>query len=144
MDRDKLREDNERKKEYLSSFKYAEREVERLDYKIQTLRSMKMSPSVVLDDMPHSNAKKDLSDYAANLDELIREYVKERYKRIQLFKEITDQIDLLTDEPERQVLFERYIKDKKWEDVCVNLKYCWSRTHEIHSSALKNFQIKTG
>lgn len=132
---------NEEKKEYLNSYRDAQQEVKRIEYKIKELRMMKMFPSVVIDDMPHGSGKSDLSDYAEKLDELINTYTKERYKRIMLFKEITDQIEQLGNDRERQVLFERYIKGEKWERICVNIGLNWTHTHRIHKKALENFKM---
>lgn len=136
-----VKEDSEEKKDYLNKYKEAESEMERLEYKIKMIRELKMSPSVVIDGMPHGSGHSDLSDYIVKIDELEQLYVARRYQRICLFGEISEKIESLADEQEKQVLFERYIKGLKWEDVCNHIGYSWKQTHRLHNRALKNFRM---
>ena len=69
METTAIQEENEKKKEYLKSYRRAiKREQDILD-EIQRLRLDKMFPSVVNDGMPHGSSHSDLSDYVAILDE---------------------------------------------------------------------------
>jgi len=50
--------------------------------------------------------------------------------------EIENAIDSLPPE-ERRLMRKRYIENKKWEVICVEMNYCWRQVHYFHSAALK-------
>lgn len=134
--------ENEKKKEYLKSYKRsAKREQDILD-EIMKLRMDKMFPSVVNDGMPKGSSQSDLSGYAATLDDLIEKLKKERLEKIQHLRNIEDQIGKLQDEDEKRVLRLRYIRGLKWEEVEVEMHYRWTQIHRIHGKALKKFKME--
>ncbi len=131
--------DIEKKKEYLRGYEKALRQMERSELRIKEMRLNRIFPSVINDGMPHTSGQSDLSEYAALLDQEERRYIKYRYQRIRKCKEITDRIEQLSDEDEKDVLMCRYIKLMKWEDIAVKMGFSWKWVHKIHSRALKNF-----
>lgn len=131
----------EKKKEYLQGYEKAIRQMERSELKIKEMRLNKICPTVILDGMPHAKKNSDLSSYAAMLDQEERRYMKARYKRIKLCKEITDKIEWMEDEDEKDVLVYRYIKLLKWDDICEKMHCSLQHTHRIHKKALKNFKM---
>ncbi len=131
----------EKKKEYLRSYEKAVRQMERSELRIKEMRLNRICPSVINDGMPHSSSQSDLSGYAALLEQEEKQYMQYRYQRIKKCKEITDRIERLSNEDEKDVLIYRYIKLMKWEDICVKMNFSWRRIHYIHSNALKNFMI---
>ena len=134
MDR-RLQEENEKKKEYLKSYRRAvKREKDILD-EIQRLRSDKMFPSVVNDGMPKGSSQSDLSDYIAILDEQIELLKAERLEKARCYQKIERQIRQIKNEDEQEVLRLRYIIGLKWEEVALNMSYSWKHIHRIHSSA---------
>ena len=140
MDR-RLQEENEKKKEYLKSYRRAvKREKDILD-EIQRLRSDKMFPSVVNDGMPKGSSQSDLSDYIAILDEQIELLKAERLEKARCYQKIERQIRQIKNEDEQEVLRLRYIIGLKWEEVALNMSYSWKHIHRIHSSALCNFKM---
>ncbi len=136
-----MTEENEKKKDYLKGYERAIRQMERSELRIKEIRHNKMSPSVIIDDMPHGSGQSDLSIYAAALDQEERKYMKARYQRIKLCREISDKIECQKNEDEKDVLMYRYIKLMKWEDICVKLNHSWQHIHRIHSRALENFNM---
>lgn len=134
-------EDIEEKKEYLRGYERAVRQMERSQVKINEMRMNRICQSVNNDGMPHAHNCSDLSAYAALLDEEERRYIKDRYNRIKLCRDITDKIERMENEDEKDVLMYRYIKMMKWEDICVKMKYSWKHVHRIHSRALNNFKM---
>ena len=135
--------ENEQKKEYLKGYERAVRQMERSELKIREMRLNKISLAIVMDGMPHASKNSDLSGYAALLDQEERRYMKARYKRIQMCKEITDKIERMKNEDEKDVLMYRYIRLMKWEDICVKMNFSWQWVHKIHAKALRNFEIPT-
>lgn len=99
--------ENEIKKEYLREYRWHVRKIRRIEAELAELRAMKTSVSVVNDGMPHGSGQSDLSGYAAELDQLERSLVQERYRRVVAYKEISGQISRLSSENEKEVLFYR-------------------------------------
>ena len=137
---DKMTE-NERKKEYLKRYREHIRNIRRIEEEIAELRTMKVSISVNNDGMPHGSGQCDLSDYAAELDRLEHDLLRERYHRVAAYKEISGQIKSLSDEMERDVLFYRYIKGRNWWEIAEKMGYSERQIHRYHGNALAHFQI---
>lgn len=131
--------ENDKKKWYLRGYERAIRDMKRSEERIREMRINRICPSVIADGMPHASGGSDLSGYAARLDEEERKYQKARYLRIKRCQEISDKIERLVDEDEKDVLFYRYIKLMKWEDICVEMHYSWKWIHKIHARALEHF-----
>ncbi len=141
MTKEKQTEAIEAAKEYLKGYERAVRKLERIELRIAEMRSRQVSPHVCLDGMPHVFSVKDLSGYAALLDEEERRYLKSRYLCLRKCREITDKIERLSQDEEKAVLLHRYIKLQKWEDICEEMGYSWKHIHRIHTAALKNFKM---
>lgn len=137
-----VREENNRKKEYLRKYLEAKRMQEVLEREIDELRLDRMIPgSPAQDGMPHGSGGGDLSGYAARLDELDRSLHAQLERKLRIRKEITDKIDAMSDETESLLLRLRYIHGLKWEEVAVKMDYSWRAVHKIHSKALEHFEI---
>lgn len=133
--------ENDEKKWYLKGYERAIREMKRSEERIREMRMNRICPAVIADGMPHASGGSDLSGYAARLDEEERKYRKARYLRIKRCQEISDKIERLVDEDEKDILFYRYIKLMKWEDICLKMNHSWQHVHRIHSKALNNFKM---
>lgn len=131
----------EGKKEYLKSYERAVRQMERSEEKIREMRLGQVIPATNNDGMPHAHNAADLSGYAALLDEAESQYMADRYQRLKICKEITDRIERMDNEDEKDVLTYRYIRLMKWESIAVKMNYSWKQVHRIHSSALNNFKL---
>lgn len=136
-----LKEENEKKKEYLWGYQRAVKAVERIEEELRELKMSKIYPPTVNDGMPRGSGGGDLSGYASRVDQMERKLKKARYLRIQKMKEITDRINALSSEEEKGVLTYRYIRKMKWEEIAVKLNHSWAGIHRLHAKALKNFQI---
>lgn len=134
--------ENEQKKEFLMSYQLAKRDVTRLEEQLAELRIGKMSPGCEIGDgLPHAHNATDLSSYAAKVDELEREIVAARYRRICAFEQVRNCIEALEDEREKLLLTYRYLRGLKWEEICVKMDYKWRQVHRIHARALKNLKM---
>lgn len=134
-------EENEKKKEYLKGYRDNVEAANRIEEQIRELRADKLYPSYILSDMPRSYEKKDLSDYAAKLYDLIEELKRTRFKRIDTYTKISRQMELMENERERQVLKYRYIDGHKWEDIAARMNVEWTQIHRLHKKALEKFKI---
>lgn len=133
--------ENEKKKEYLKSYRDAVIAETQIKEEIDQLRMDKMFPSLVQDGMPHGSGASDLSAYAAKLDELLGELEEQMNERIQLRREIVRKIECMESETEKAVLRYRYIHMLKWEEIAVKMSYAWQHIHRIHGKALSHFEM---
>lgn len=136
-----VKQENERKKEYLDGYRKCIRRIDRLNEELAEIRINKMFPSMTQDGMPHAHNNTDLSVYASRIDKTERKIIKARYLKIQKMKEITEKIERMDDENEKDVLFYRYIRLMKWEEIAAKMKYTYRNVTKIHGRALCNFQI---
>lgn len=138
-----IREENEKKKEYLGGYRRHGRRIKRIGSEIEEIRSMKMSVSAMKDDgMPHgSGTTSDLSDYVARLETLEEELYKEGVKQVESYKEIDYKISQIKNEDERDVLFYKYIKGKKFWEIAQIMDYSERWVKELHGNALKNIEL---
>ena len=134
--------ENDLKKEYLRKYRTHVRRIHRINAEIAELRSMKISPSVNNDGMPHGGCgQSDLSGYAAELDSMVQELIDERYCRIKDYQEIVVRIKKLKSENEKDVLFYRYIRGMDWWEIAEKMKFSERQIFRIHGKALANFKI---
>lgn len=55
-------------------------------------------------------------------------------------QEVLDTIDKLDSHDEIKVLYLRYFKYLKWEEIAVSMNYSYMHVHRIHGKALENIQ----
>lgn len=72
----------------------------------------------------------DIVSKREEIEQEINRIIFLRDKRLKLF-------DSLTDVLQYQVLYERYVRNKKIIDIADNLGYCERHIHAIHSKGLK-------
>ena len=134
--------ENEKKKLFLKSYLRDKQAVRRIEEQLSELRLSKLSPGMSIGDgMPHGSDMRDLSDYAAKVDELERELIQARYDRIQSFRKVQAAIEELEDEAEKDLLTYRYLRGMKWEEIAVKMGYTWRHTIRVHGHALENFKM---
>lgn len=136
-----IRQENQKKKEYLKGYKTAIKREKRILDQIQKLRMDEMMPAMKYDDMPHGSNISDLSDYAVKMDELLEELRQERMEAITQYTKIYQQIKQVKDERERELLSYRYLQDKRWEEICGIMNISWKHIHRIHGESLKKFKM---
>ena len=109
LEENNVKNENERKKEYLRGYRKHGKRIKRIELEIEEIRSMKMYPSMSNDGMPRGSNQSDLSSYAAALQEKEDELYREGVEQVKLYKDIGHRIDKLDNENERDVMFYRYI-----------------------------------
>lgn len=137
---DQHKEENEKKKEYLRRYHAAELAEREIREEIDDLRMNKMFPALIQDGMPHGSSCMDLSEYAAQLDELLTELKDQMEQRIRIRREITQRIEAMQDETEKTVLRLRYIHWLRWEQIAERMGYSLRNTTKIHGKALAHFE----
>lgn len=137
-----VQEENEKKKEYLRGYQKSLKREKRICEDIQELRARKIFPSCGMGDgMPHGSNQTDLSDYIVILDELMEDLKQERLNGAIQREKIERSIRTVPDENESEVLRLRYLKDKQWEEIALEMGYSWQHVHRIHGKALMNLVI---
>lgn len=134
------KEENEKKKEYLRRYHAAELAEREIREEIDDLRMNKMFPALIQDGMPHGSSCMDLSEYAAQLDELLTELKDQMELRIRIRREITRKIESMQDETEKAVLRLRYIHWLRWEQIAERMGYSLRNITKIHGKALAHFE----
>ena len=132
---------NEQKKEYLRGYLRHVRRIKRIESELDELRAMKSSVSVSNDGMPRGSGNSDLSGYAAQLDRLERDLVKERYNRIVAYKDIAQRINWIASDNEKDVLFYRYIKGFEWWEIAEKMNYTERWILKLHGKALVHLEL---
>lgn len=141
MDQEKKKK-NEDKKEYLRGYRKHGKRIRRIEKEIETIRSMKLYPSMHNDGMPHgSSGQGDLSGYAAELTEKENELYEEGVEQVKSYKEISAKIKELENEDERDVLFYRYIVGMDWWKVAQEMDCSERWVQELHGRALEKMKI---
>ena len=136
-----VKEENEKKKEYLKQYGKALHQKKRIEEELERLKLDRMLPgALAADGLPKSSNLSDLSDYAAEVDEQERKLVEQRKRRVRIRTEIRERIEQIEDETEKDILTYHYIDLMRWKEICARTGYCWQYVHKKHSDALKNFK----
>lgn len=136
-----IKDENERKKEYLWEYRKHGMKIKRISSEIEEIRSMLLYPSIQNDGMPHGSNQSDLSDYAAKLTEKEEALYLEGVEQVKTHKDIDYRINQMENEDERDVLFYRYIKNKRWWEIAELMGYSERHITRIHGNALKHFEL---
>lgn len=138
----KLKKENELKKEYLNSYLLASRDILRFTEQLEALKASRISPSSLIGDgMPHGHDGNDLSDYVSDVSELEQDIIDKIRKRRQLLVQVTRAIETLKNDSEKDVLTYRYIKGAPWSAVAKLMKCSERNVHFIHGRALMHFRV---
>lgn len=125
-------------KEFLKQYEKAVKKAERYkeEYKdesalIDAIRSLSNN-----DGMPHgSNISKPTEDKAVRLADKALQWKMAQLDAVEVRQQVFEMIDGISG-IEGDVLFQRYIKLRKWEEICVLLHYSWNGVHKAHYRAL--------
>ena len=126
-------------KEYLKQYEWAVKRAQRYEeeYQNEALLIDAVKSLSDNDGMPHgSGISKPTEEKAIRLADKKLRLIEAKLEAIAIRQEIFDTIDRV-DGIEGDVLYERYIKLHKWEDICVLLHYSWYGVHNAHRRALK-------
>ena len=125
-------------KEFLKQYENAERRLRRIEIEFDD--ELKMIDSIRSasdnDGMPHgSSIGRPTEEKALRLADARMRLVEARLEAAEKRQVVFDVINSI-DGVEGDLLFERYIKLRKWEEICVLLHYSWNGIHSAHRRAL--------
>ena len=125
-------------KEYLKQYEYAQKKADRFreEYEAELLKVDAVRSLSDNDGMPHgSNISKPTEDKAIRLADKALKWKAAELEAIEIRNEVFETICGITD-IEGDVLYQRYVKLRKWEEICVLLHYSWKGIHLVHKRAL--------
>ena len=133
-------------KEYLQQIGRYDRLINNKLVELAQYRSMACSVSAVKnDEKVQSSPSHDTMDKIVSkieqmeneIDTLVDRYIDN--KRI-----IISQIDSMSDEMTYQILFSRYVEQKTFEKMAIEMNYCYKQIIRRHGKALQEFEQKWG
>lgn len=133
-------------KEYLQQIGRYDRLINNKLVELAQYRSMACSVSAVKnDERVQSSPSYDTMDKIVSkieqmeneIDMLVDRYIDN--KRI-----IISQIDSMSDEMAYQILFSRYVEQKTFEKMAIEMNYCYKQIIRRHGKALQEFEQKWG
>ena len=125
-------------KEYLRQYERAEHKARRYreEYENESLLIDAIRSLSNNDGMPHgSGISRPTEEKALRLADKRLRLIDAEVEAMKIRQELFDFIDRI-DGVEGDVLFERYINLRKWEEVCVVMNYSWNGIHKVHRRAL--------
>lgn len=132
--------ENEAKKQFLRKYQSLLRKEKHLEQEIESIRSRYTGQAITYSDMPHGTDQRDLSDFAAEVDDLLRDLEATRWQTIHQYHLIMIGIEAITDEREQEVLRLRYLHDMEWQDIADEMKWDRITIWRIHGDALLHFE----
>lgn len=136
--------ESQRKKEYLRQYIILKRREKELEDEIESIRSRYTGKAITYSDMPKASSNQsDLSDYAVEVDELLRTLECRQAESVRVYKSIESSIEQMQDDREKELLRLKYLLDLTWPEVADRMGYSmdserWVRT--MHDKALEHFQ----
>lgn len=133
-----------RAKEFLRQYEYADKRAKRLQAEYE--RELELIDSVRStlggDGMPHgSGVSRRTEDAAIRLADKAMRWKMAQVEAIEKRQEVFELIHGV-EGTEGEILYERYINLRRWEDICVVIHLSWRQTHRLHGKALNLIEEK--
>lgn len=135
---------NQKKKDYLRSYKPIERRIRQIEEDIQKLQmEADASRAIQYSDMPKklSNMQSPQEAYTIALEEAINNRAALKAEYVKKKEEIKQTIHSINDEELEELLEYRYISEMSIKQIAKKIGYGTAQTNRMHSKALK--EIKT-
>jgi len=87
-------------------------------------------------DITHGGVPATLEDAVLRLVDLDAKLAGEIQRYTAAVDEITEAIRLVEDERLSTLLYLRYVKGERWEQIAVAINYAWAQVHRLHHRAL--------
>lgn len=132
--------ENEAKKQFLKKYQSLLRKERQLEREIESIRSRYTGQAITYSDMPHGTDQHDLSDYAAEVDDLLRDLEATKWQAIHQYHLILSGIEDIQDDREQEVLRLRYLHNMEWQDIADEMGWDRITIWRIHGYALQHFE----
>lgn len=132
-----IKEENERKKEYLMSYLPYKRMAENAERMLEELKIKKMFPGMSTGDgLPGGSRISDMSDYMVEEEKLTENILKKKSEYIAKYTEIYNAIHAL-DAIHAEILEQKYLNRLNFADVCKEVGYEKTKVYQLHGEALR-------
>lgn len=130
-------------KEELNQYKFARKRVDEALEEYEKYKDRATKITSILSDMPKGGKRKDkIADNATAMADLSKEY-EQRWIAAERGRLIIEaKIDNM-EEPYRTLLHKRYIDDKAFEQIAIEMGYSYDWTTHLHGEALKLYENST-
>ena len=122
---------------YLSRYKTAQAECQDIERRIERVRLEMMGVKGISyegGDMPKAhNVERDLSDYIARIDDLIRDWQAAQARALEFMREVSAAINAVEHDQARRILMLHFVDGHSYEDIAeripcgINSVYRWRR-----------------
>lgn len=145
LEENNIKNENNRKKEYLRGYRSSRRRIDRINGEIVELKELATSVKAIdYSGMPHGSGKqKDLSDELARIDSLAEKLGKEKESCIETYISIEKQMKEVKNEDENDVLFYRYVKGLRFWEIAEKMDCSEQWVHKLHGRALVHLKLPT-
>ena len=130
-------------KEYLSQYKSANREIDRLIE--EKARWMDLATRITPAQTQGGRASGSENGKIPLVVEKIIEAEEKINARVDelvdLRREIEARLAMMSEDKQREVLHRRYILGQKWEEIALNMNYSYMQVCRIHGAALQAFKM---
>lgn len=129
-------------KEYLRQYEELNKRALRLkhEYQVELEKIDAVGSTLAGDGTPHgTGVSRKTEDKAIRLADKALRWKEAELDAIAKRQEIFEVINSVSG-VEGEVLYERYINLRHWEEICVLIHYSWVQTHEYHKRALRIIQ----
>lgn len=125
-------------KEYLSQYRFL---AEKLNAKLERYQELQDRATHITPNANGCGSGSEISDKVGKIGTLLADISEEMYddiKRLrQQYKEIEDTISQVDDDTLQILLEKRYISGKTWEQIAVEMNFCYRHTCRLHGIALR-------
>ncbi|MBQ1792159.1 MAG: DUF1492 domain-containing protein [Oscillospiraceae bacterium] len=127
-------------KEYLSQAYRLDQRIERKLEDRDRMRAKLVKATAQLTGMPRGSGT-DWTDAAVRVMEYEQQIAAEIEELCRVKTEIRAVIDAVEDKRYRELLTARYLDQKRWEQIAVDMHYSYMQVHRLHKEALQSIRV---
>ena len=124
----------------LEEHRRQKKQVQRKLFEIQRLEARKTSLTIINDGLPKGSAGYTMEDYMAEKEVLEQELAALRRTEYRLYDQIFSSFVRMASSREIDILWQRYIENKNWARIEIDLGLSHSYAMALHRSALASFE----
>lgn len=127
------------KKEYLQTYRLAERDFSSAVHELAEIRSRYEGiKAIIYSDMPKAfDTERDLSDAMAIIEEATKRCSRSCNTSLGIMEKVQRSIDTCEDIDQRRVLRYRYVQGMKWESIAETMGYSRQWVTVLHGRGLR-------
>jgi len=129
-------------KEFLGGIAELEKEIVRKKQRCKTLRDVATNTSASnrTDDIQKSKEKSPLENIMVKVIDLEREIEADKAHLVNLKAKVWEQLDKLTDETQKRILWLRYAERKSWQYIVSEVSFTSRYVFKLHIKAMEELE----